>query len=237
MQIAVVIPTYNEKDNIHKLITDIFALQIPNLEILVIDDNSPDKTADIVEKLQNIFPVHLIKRSSKLGLGSAYILGFQKVLSLGAEKIIQMDADFSHNPQDIPRLLQASQNFDMVIGSRKIAGGKIIGWNLTRKFMSAGAMIFSRIFLNLKVKDVTSGFRLFDKKVLEKIPLNHIKSNGYAFQEEMLWRTQTNNFRITELPVTFIDRQKGQSKLSKKDIFEFFKVMIKLRFAGQKKVC
>ena len=172
--------------------------------------------------------IHLITRKGKLGLGSAYIAGFKKALSLGADYIFEMDADFSHNPDDIPRMLSVAQNADLVIGSRKIAGGKIIGWGWWRKFMSNGAMWLSRLLLRLKVRDVTSGFRCFKRRVLETIPLDEIKSNGYAFQEEMLYRTQKTGFTISEIPVTFIDRQEGKSKLSKKDIFEFFYIIFKL---------
>jgi len=229
MKTILVIPTYNEKENIEKLITKIFALNISDLEILVVDDNSPDGTANIVERLSNKYDIHLLKREGKLGLGSAYIAGFKKALGLGADFIFEMDADFSHDPDDVPRMIEAAQNADLVIGSRKIKGGGVIGWGWTRKFMSNGAMWFSRILLGLKPRDVTAGFRCFRKKVLESIDIEKIKSNGYAFQEELLYKTQKAGFKITEIPVTFVDRQEGKSKLSKKDIIEFI-VMIKLRF-------
>ena len=141
-----------------------------------------------------------------------------------------MDADFSHNPQDIPRMLEAIGVADLVIGSRKINHGHIEGWNWKRKLMSNGAMWFARLFLGLKSKDVTAGFRVFRKKVLMKIDLDSIKSNGYAFQEELLYRTEKYKFKVKEIPVTFVDRQQGESKLSKKDIIEFFLVMLRLRF-------
>ena len=230
MKTILVIPTYNEKENIEKLITKIFALNISELEILVVYDNSPDGTADIVEQLSEKYPLHLLKREGKLGLGSAYIAGFKKALSLGADYIFEMDADFSHDPDDIPRMLESAQDADLVIGSRKIKGGKVIGWGWTRKFMSNGAMMFSRLLLGLKARDVTAGFRCFRRDVLHALDLDAIKSNGYAFQEELLYRTQKAGFKITEIPVTFVDRQEGKSKLSKKDIIEFFIVMIKLRF-------
>jgi len=230
MKTIIVIPTYNEAENIEALIKAIFALNINDLEIIVVDDNSPDNTAKEVEKLTDRYPIHLIKRRAKLGIGSAYIAGFKKALSLNAEYIFEMDADFSHNPKDIPRMLEAVQSADLVIGSRKIHRGKIEGWNWRRKFMSDGAMWFSRFFLRLKAKDVTAGFRVFRRKVLVKLNLDKIKSNGYAFQEELLYRTQKLGFVIKEIPVIFVDRQKGQSKLSNKDILEFFIVMFKLRF-------
>ncbi len=230
MKIIIVIPTYNEAENIEKLIKKIFDLKIINLEIIVVDDNSPDRTSDIIEKLKPHFPIHLIKRVGKLGLGSAYIAGFKKALELGADYIFEMDADFSHDPDDIPRLLKACESADLAIGSRKIKGGKIIGWGWIRKLMSNGAMWFSRFLLGLKPKDVTAGFRCFKRQVLESINIEAIKSNGYAFQEELLYRTQKAGFKITEIPVIFVDRQEGKSKLGKKDIFEFFWIILKLRF-------
>jgi dolichol-phosphate mannosyltransferase len=173
----------------------------------------------------------LIKRARKLGIGSAYIAGFKKALALGADLIMEMDADFSHDPKDIPRLIEQCKNgFHLTIGSRKIAGGQIIGWGFWRKFMSDGAMIASRVLLGLRTKDVTAGFRCYKKEVLKKIQLDNIKSNGYAFQEEMLYLTQKNGFQIKEVPVIFNDRTKGKSKLSKKDIVEFFITIFRLKF-------
>ncbi|MFA6423782.1 MAG: polyprenol monophosphomannose synthase [Candidatus Magasanikbacteria bacterium] len=230
MKTIVVIPTYNERDNIVNLINDIFAQSINNLQIIVVDDNSPDKTAELVAEAQKSYPnLYLIKRYNKLGLGSAYIAGFKKALALGAEFILEMDADFSHDPKDIPRLIETCANgFHLAIGSRKINGGKIIGWNFKRKLMSQGAMVVARIILRLKVKDVTAGFRCYRREVLEKINLDNVKSNGYAFQEEMLYRTQKNKFQIKEIPVTFKDRAMGLSKLSNKDIVEFFITIFRL---------
>lgn len=235
MKLIIIIPTYNESQNIEKLLKKIFALNIPDLEVIIIDDNSPDGTSQLVGNLLILqsFNLHLITRQNKLGLGSAYLTGFKKALSLGADYIFEMDADFSHNPDDIPRLLEAAQNADLVIGSRKIAGGEIIGWNFWRKFMSNGAMWLSRLLLGLKVRDVTSGFRCFKRRVLETIPLDEIKSNGYAFQEELLYRAQKSGFTITEIPVIFVDRQEGKSKLSKKDIIEFFLIILRLKYASK----
>ena len=230
MKTIIIIPTYNEKENIEKLITKIFALNISDLEILVVDDNSPDGTAQVVKNLQNKYPLHILERAGKLGIGSAYIAGFKKALELQADRIFEMDADFSHDPDDLPAMLEAAKNYDLVIGSRKIAGGKIIGWGFTRKFMSNGAMWLSRILLGIKAKDVTGGFRCFNSQVLKTLNLDEIKSNGYAFQEELLYKTQKSNFTIKEIPVTFIDRREGKSKLSKKDIIEFFLIIFKLRF-------
>lgn len=230
MKIILVIPTYNEKENIEKLLRLIFLLGIANLSVIVVDDASPDGTANIVKKLQKKFPIHLIERKGKLGLGSAYITGFHSALEQHATYIFEMDADLSHDPDDISKLIGAMKHADLAIGSRKIPGGKIIGWSWTRKFMSAGAMWLSKLLLGLKASDVTSGFRCYHRSVLEKIDLSTIRSNGYAFQEELLYRTQKKGFRIIEVPVTFVDRQEGKSKLSKKDIIDFFLTMIRLRF-------
>jgi dolichol-phosphate mannosyltransferase len=147
-----------------------------------------------------------------------------------ADFIFEMDADFSHDPDDIKPMLEAGKKYDLVIGSRKIEGGKVIGWGWTRKFMSNGAMWISRLLLGLKAKDVTAGFRCFNSEVLKTLNLDEINSDGYAFQEELLYKTQKADFTITEIPVTFVDRREGKSKLSKKDIVEFFLIIFKLRF-------
>ncbi len=229
MKPIIVIPTYNESENIERLIRSIFALTITNLELVIVDDGSPDKTGLLVKKLQSQFDIHLIEREGKQGIGSAYIEGFKKALSLGADIIFEMDADFSHDPHDLPRMIEAVKDTDLVIGSRKIKGGSIIGWGVIRKSMSDGAMWFSRLVLGLKTRDVTAGFRCFRRSVLETLDLDSIESNGYAFQEELLFRTEQAGFSVAEIPVTFVDRQEGKSKLSKRDIWEFFVVMIRLR--------
>ena len=228
----IVIPTYNEAENITSLIPSIFQQEIDDLCILVVDDNSPDKTGELVKKMQLEFEnLHLISRAKKDGLGGAYKAGFTRALEEGAEYIFEMDADFSHKPEDLPRLLREAQSgFDLVIGSRKIKGGSIEGWNAWRHFCSNGAMFFSRIILGLRTKDLTAGFRCFRASVLEKINYQTIVSNGYAFQEELLYRLEKQNFKIKEIPVVFPDRKKGESKLGISDIIEFFKTVLKLRF-------
>ena len=230
MKNVIVTPTYNEKDNIARLLSHLVRLPIDNVSIVVVDDNSPDGTSSIVrDVMKEHASVHLISRAGKLGLGTAYIEGFQKALSLGADCVIQMDADFSHDPDDISRLVSHMDRFDVAIGSRKIMGGKIVGLGSIRKGMSAGAMFFSRLCLRFKTKDVTAGFRCFKRHVLEAIDLPSIKSNGYAFQEEVLFRIEQKGFFVKEVPVTFVDRKEGKSKLSKKDIVEFFLIILKLR--------
>ena len=234
MKPIIIIPTYNESENIKPLLRALFDLQVPHLEVIVVDDNSPDGTAGIVKRLKRHHnKLHLISRKGKLGIGSAYREGFKRALQLDADLLFEMDADFSHDPEDIPRMIHKTQEgFDLVIGSRKIDGGGIVGWGYMRKAMSTGAMIFARLILGLKAQDVTAGFRCYRKEVLKKLNLNKIKSNGYAFQEEMLYLTQKNKFKIAEIPVVFKDRARGKSKLSRKDIFEFFVVMVKLKVNG-----
>lgn len=229
-KIAVVIPTYNEKENIAELIGRIYGANPDSLAVIFVDDNSPDGTAEEIYKYAGLYPIKLIGRKGKLGLGSAYIAGFNKALSEGAEIIVEMDADLSHAPEDISKLIKATKDgAGLALGSRKIPGGKIVGWNLWRHLMSNGAMLTARLFLGLKTRDITSGFRAYRRQVLENIDLKSIKSNGYAFQEEMLYRTEKLGYKIVEIPVTFADRSRGRSKLSFRDILEFFKVMIKLR--------
>ena len=232
MKSIVIIPTYNERENLARLIPKIMNQKIPNLDILVVDDNSPDGTAEVVLDWQKIYNhnLHLIRRQGKMGLGSAYIAGFQKALELGADLIIEMDADFSHEPADLPRLIKACSEADLAIGSRKIDGGQIVGWNWRRKIMSNGAMYVSRKLLKLKTQDVTAGFRCFKKEVLETINISTIKSAGYAFQEELLYRVDKSGFKIVEIPVKFIDRKIGKSKLGLKEILEFFLLLFKITF-------
>jgi len=229
MKICLVIPTFNEKENIRPLTEAIFSLAIPDLEIIFVDDNSPDGTAGEIKSLAGRFHIRLIERPKKLGLGSAYVAGFQQALTDGANFIFEMDADFSHEPKDIPRLLAACQNgAGLAIGSRKIPDGKIIGWNWRRRLMSDGAMFFARLFLRLKTKDITAGFRCWRRETLEKIKLEKIKSDGYAFQEEILYRAERAGFSVIEVPVVFTDRAAGRSKLTGKDILEFFIVTLKI---------
>ncbi len=232
MNFFIIIPTYNEKENLFELIQRI-AKELVNRDykVLIIDDDSPDGTGQVADKLAKRYPIDVLHRPSKLGLGSAYIAGFKEALKQKADLIFEMDADLSHNPADLLKMAKEAENGnDVVIGSRKVKGGRIVGWNFWRHFCSFGAMFFSRLVLGLKTKDVTAGFRCYKRKVLEKINLDKIKSNGYAFQEEMLYRTEKLGFKVKEVPAVFIDRKKGKSKLNKKDIWEFFIIMIRLKF-------
>lgn len=228
--IFIIIPTYNEGENIEKLIKKIFNLGIQNLNVAIVDDNSSDGTGKKADELAKNFPVKVIHRPQKSGLGSAYKEGFKYALENGADLIFEMDADFSHSPQEIPNFIKTiKEGHDVVIGSRRIKGGKIIGWNIFRKFSSWGAMTISRVILNLKIYDVTSGFRCYKRKVLESIDLDKINSNGYAFQEEMIYLCEKKGFKIKEIPIIFFDRKFGKSKLSKKEIVEFFINLSKLK--------
>ncbi|MFA6534085.1 MAG: polyprenol monophosphomannose synthase [Patescibacteria group bacterium] len=230
-RICLVIPTYNEAANIKTLLARIFALKINELSVIIVDDGSPDGTGQLVSQLMMEWPIFLISRPGKLGLGTAYIVGFQKALALGAELIFGLDADLSHDPAAIPEFLSAAESADLVIGSRRVAGGRIIGWNGWRHFCSAGAMWFARTMLNLKTRDVTSGYRCYRRVVLEKIDLNGIQSNGYAFLEEVLYRVAEAGWRIKEIPIVFHDRRQGQSKLSGREIFSFFLTILRLKFS------
>lgn len=228
-KIAIIIPTYNEAENIESLVHAILSEKIEGLEILIVDDNSPDGTGEIAERLSTHSPITLLKREKKLGLGTAYVLGFKEALKRGAELIFEMDADFSHSPKDLPRLIKAAGNYDVVIGSRRIAGGGIVGWNIWRHFASSSAMWLSRLVLGLRTRDVTSGFRCYQKIILEKINLDKITSNGYAFQEEMIWRCEQLGARVKEVPITFVDRQYGKSKVGVREIIDFFVTIWKLK--------
>ncbi|HQA63700.1 MAG TPA: polyprenol monophosphomannose synthase [bacterium] len=232
MKIAVSIATYNEKENIEKLIRQIFALPIANLSVIIIDDNSPDGTAEIVSDLKTYFPnLYLICRPGKLGYGSAHIAGFKKGLDWGADIIVSMDADFSHQPEKIVELVRAIESgADVAVGSRKINGGEIIGWNWWRKFASAGAMSISKIVLGIKTNDLTSGFRAYRRSVFDKINLDAIGSNGYSFLEEIIYLVERVGMVVREVPITFVDRRHGKSKLSQKEIIKFFITIFRIKF-------
>ncbi|MDW8343127.1 MAG: polyprenol monophosphomannose synthase [Verrucomicrobiae bacterium] len=214
MKPLVIIPTYNEKDNIGRIVPAVLA-QHPALEILVVDDGSPDGTGDLVAAMaaENA-RVHLLRRAGKLGLGTAYIAGFKWGLARDYDHFIEMDADFSHDPAEIPNLLRAAESHDLVLGSRYIDGIRVVNWPLSRLILSKGAAWYVRIVTGLPVADPTGGFKCFRRAVLEAIELDSVKSNGYAFQVEMTYKAWMLGFRIKEIPITFTDRYAGQSKMS-----------------------
>ena len=231
MKISIIIPTYNERENIAELCERIFKNNPADVGLIFVDDNSPDGTAEAILTAAQKYPITLIHRSAKLGLGSAYVAGFKRALADGADLIMEMDADLSHAPENIPRMIEAAHNADLVIGSRRVDGGKITGWNARRHFTSSAATWFARFVLGLKTRDVTAGFRCYRRSTLEKINLDKIKSNGYAFQEETLFLVERLGGRVKEIPVEFNDRTHGRSKLSTKDIVEYFLTMGRLKLS------
>jgi dolichol-phosphate mannosyltransferase len=228
----VIIPTYNEIENIEKMIRTVFDL--PRLiEILIVDDGSPDGTAAKVKELQQEFPnqLHIEERQGKLGLGTAYIHGFKWALKNNYDYIFEMDCDFSHNPQDLIRLLEACENgADVAVGSRYCKGGQISNWPIGRILMSYFASVYVRFILWLPVKDTNAGFKCYRKKVLETIELDRIKFMGYAFQIEMKYRAYKKGFKIQEVPILFTDRILGVSKMSTKIFKEAFLGVLQMRF-------
>jgi len=216
MSNIVIIPTYKEKENIESIVTAISALPV-KFDILVIDDNSPDGTADIVKKMQPSFPnLYLIERQGKLGLGTAYITGFKWALEKDYNFIYEMDADFSHDPNDLIRLYKAcnEDGADLAIGSRYISGVNVVNWPLSRVLMSYIASIYVRIITGMKIMDTTAGFKCYKREVLQSIKPDHIKSVGYGFQIEMKFTTWKLGYKIVEIPIIFTDRKLGASKMT-----------------------
>jgi len=232
--VSIVIPTYNERKNIELLVPKIFKVLKESkltFELIIVDDNSPDGTGELadtlIKKYSNIAVIH---RKIKSGLGSAYKAGFKMATG---KIVMEMDADHSHNPRDVPRLVEAVLlGYDLAIGSRYIVGGNIIGWGIYRKMVSKGANTLAALILQINrfVKDVTSGYRAYRVKVLNKIDMSAVKSSGYAFQLDMLVETLRNGFKVKEVPITFIDRRIGESKLGLNDILGFFLTVLRVRF-------
>lgn len=216
----VVIPTFNEADNIPQLVPIVLGLG-EHFHVLIVDDNSPDGTAKIVRDLQTKHErVHLIERPGKMGLGTAYVAGFKYALANDFDFVFEMDADFSHDPQVLPQLLEKAQTHDLVIGSRYIQGVNVVNWPLRRLILSYGANLYTRIITGMPVRDATGGFKCFRRKVLESINLDAVHSNGYAFQIEVNFIAWKKGFRVVEIPIIFVDRRIGVSKMSKKIIYE-----------------
>lgn len=227
--ILVVIPTYNEADNIRRLVPIVLGV-VEGTEVLIVDDNSPDGTADVVRDFARTDTrVHLIERPAKMGLGSAYVMGFKYALENQYDVVVQMDADFSHDPHEIPSFINAVKNADLVLGSRYANGVRVLNWPIRRLLLSYSANVYSRIMTGLPVTDATGGFKCFRRAVLEAINLNTIKSNGYAFQIEMTFKTWKKGFHIEEIPITFLDRRHGSSKMSKQIVWEALFMLFKLR--------
>jgi len=227
----VIIPTYNERENISRIIPAVLA-QDARIDVLIVDDGSPDGTGAIVDKIAGENPrVHALHRSGKLGLGTAYVAGFKWALNRDYDFIFEMDADFSHNPDRLPKFLDAIQNADLVLGSRYQNGQiNVVNWPISRLFLSYSANIYARQITRVKIFDATGGFKCFRRKVLEAIDLDDVRSNGYAFQIEMTFRAWRKGFRIVEIPIVFVDRTEGTSKMSKKIVREAVWMVWRLRW-------
>lgn len=225
----IIVPTYNELDNVQKLIPDVLS-RYKNVDILIVDDNSPDGTGDYVDGLsQTMQGVRLLRRPAKMGLGTAYIDGFKYALKEDYSYIFEMDADFSHDPKEIKNFLKAIKDKDLVLGSRYISGVNVVNWPMSRLLLSYFANVYTRVITGLPVRDATGGFKCFRKEVLAAINFDNIKSNGYAFQIEMTFKAWKKGFRIGEIPITFVDRVIGKSKMSKKIVREAITMVWKLR--------
>ena len=217
MQLTVIVPTYNEAENLPMLANLLFALPIPGLKLMVVDDNSPDGTGDLAEQLASEHPgrMTVIHRAGKLGLGTAYIEGFRRALADGASAIAQMDADFSHPPEKLVEMAQALKSADAVIGSRYVPGGSVdLRWPLWRKGLSAFGNCYARTILDLHVRDATGGFRLWRRETLQSMCFERIRTSGYAFQVETAYMAERLGYRFTEIPIYFADRKWGKSKMS-----------------------
>lgn len=217
----VIVPTYNEADNLDPLISQLLDLPV-KLGVIVVDDNSPDGTGDLADKWAEKFPeqVHVVHRPGKLGLGTAYIAGFYKGFDLNAQRLMTMDADFSHNPRYIPAMIDLSREKHVVIGSRYVPGGGTVNCTWKRIMMSKIANMVARIALGLKAKDATAGFRLYRREVLQSIPLDEIFSSGYSFLVEMLFMCQRRGWQIGEVPIVFEDRRMGTTKISRNEVLK-----------------
>ena len=222
MRATICLPTYNERENLAPMIAALGAVLRPGDRVLVIDDNSPDGTGAIADGLAEVHPfVSVLHRERKEGLGRAYIGGFRHVLAGDAELVLEMDCDFSHDPEDVPRLIAAAEaGADLVLGSRYVPGGGVRNWGLVRQVISRGGSLYTALFLRMGVKDPTGGFKCFRRAVLEHLELEAITPRGYAFQIETTYRVKRAGFRVVEIPITFADREAGQSKMSRAVVLE-----------------
>ena len=218
--VAVIIPTYNERDNI-EIITSRVRSAVPDADLLVVDDNSPDGTGEIADKLAGEDPhVHILHRAGKAGLGAAYIAGFRWALEQGYAALVEMDADGSHQPEELPRLLAALAEADLVLGSRDVPGGAVLNWARSRELLSRGGNTYTRLMLGLKLKDATGGYRAFRASTLRRIDLDDVDSQGYCFQIDLARRTIRAGMTVTEVPITFVEREHGASKMSRAIVVE-----------------
>jgi dolichol-phosphate mannosyltransferase len=225
---CVVLPTYNERENLPLIVPRILEAA-PQVDVLVVDDNSPDGTGSIADQLAARDPrVRVLHRPGKEGLGRAYLAGFAQALAAGYGRILEMDADFSHDPSRLPALL--GTDADVVLGSRYVPGGGTVNWGLGRRMLSRGGSLYARTILGLPVRDLTGGFKCFRREVLEKLDLGSVRSSGYAFQIELTYRALRRGFRVVEVPITFVDRRVGESKMSRRIVAEALWMVWKIRF-------
>lgn len=219
-RVLVVIPTYNEAETLEPVVARLRA-SVPEADVLVVDDGSPDGTGDIADRLVAADPaVHVLHRTEKAGLGAAYIAGFRWALAEGYDVVVEMDSDGSHAPEELPRLLTALREADLVIGSRWVPGGQIRNWPLYRQVISIGGSTYARVLLRFPVRDSTSGYRAFRRQVLEELKLDEVASQGYCFQIDLAWKTWRSGFRVREVPITFTEREVGRSKMSRAIVIE-----------------
>ena len=219
MRALVVLPTYNEAENVLPLGADVLA-QDPRLDVLVVDDNSPDGTSDLVDAARREEPrLHLLRRAGKLGLGTAYLAGFRHALERDYDRVLTMDCDYSHHPRYLPHMLEVAAETDLVIGSRYVAGGGVANWPLRRRLLSRFANLYTRWLLRVPVRDCTAGVRCYSRSVLEAIDPFSVRASGYSFLEEMVWRVHHAGFSIREIPIVFEDRRRGSSKIDQVEIF------------------
>jgi len=229
MKALVIIPTYNERENLPELLRQIFAENEP-LEVLIVDDNSPDGTGAVADQLGACDPrVHVMHRPGKMGLGSAYVAGFRYALERDYDAVFEMDADFSHNPDSLPQFLRELENADLVVGSRYLHGVTVVNWPLKRLILSYGANVYSRIITGIPIKDLTGGFKCFRRKLLESLDLSRVRSDGYGFQIEINYKAWRKGFRIREIPILFVDRRAGESKMNRRIVWEAAWMVWRLR--------
>lgn len=232
-RVLVVTPTYNEADNLEAFVRALFDV-VPSAHVLVVDDASPDGTGKIADRMAGRDErVRVLHRGGKLGIGSAYLDGFRFGLREGYDVLVQMDTDLSHDPRHLPAMLEAIEGgADLVLGSRNIDGGGVTGWGLGRHVLSKGGSLYSRTILGLSIRDLTSGYKAWRRDVLEAIDLGGVRSEGYSFQIEMTWRALRRGFRVVEVPIVFVDRRAGKSKMSRKIFLEAVAMVWKLRLEG-----
>jgi dolichol-phosphate mannosyltransferase len=229
MKALVIIPTYNERENLVPLMKQIFAEGLP-LEVLIIDDHSPDGTGAVADELAAADPrVHVMHRPGKMGLGSAYVAGFRYALERDYDAVFEMDADFSHNPDSLPEFLRELENADLVVGSRYLHGVTVVNWPLKRLVLSYGANVYSRVITGIPIKDLTGGYKCFRRQVLEALDLSRVKSDGYGFQIEINYKAWRKGFRIREIPILFVDRRAGESKMNQRIVWEAAWMVWRLR--------